>query len=92
MTDALCVPFLEKQIAGFGTLRVGRPCAMRQLPSGIQRVQQRQWRKGHAVTRDHKIFAMGAAGGVLALLAGMLALSGLILLSAHGAMAVGSIG
>ena len=31
--DALCVPFLEKQIDGFGAVRIGRPCAMRKLPS-----------------------------------------------------------
>ena len=44
------------------------------------------------MTRDHKIVATKAAGGVFAMLAGMLALCWLIVLFGYGALAAGSIG
>lgn len=28
-----CRPYWEKQVRGFGTIRIGRPCSMRKLPS-----------------------------------------------------------
>ena len=42
--------------------------------------------------RNHKIVATGAAGGVFAMLAGMLALSSLIVLFGNATLAPGSIG
>ena len=44
------------------------------------------------MTRDHKLAATAAAGGVLALLAGTLALSALIVLFDFATLAAGSIG